>query len=67
MSKNKISVYFLSTILLLACLLTSSCGTTKSGCPAETAQTKPDRHGQFSSRKGSTNLFPKTVRKKMGV
>lgn len=35
------------------------------GCPAESANVKPDRKGRYGSKKGSSNLFPKDMRKKV--
>jgi hypothetical protein len=44
-------------------LPTQSCAR-KSGCPAyETTKTKTKRNGGLSSKRGSTNLFPKKMRR----
>jgi hypothetical protein len=64
--KSKISIYLFACLIAITGIVsTSSCSSGKTGCPAETANTRPDRKGNFSSRKGSSNLFPKTMRKKM--
>lgn len=52
--------------LLITSLLVSSCSTGY-GCPAENANAKTDRKGNFGSRKGNSNLFPKDMRKKVRV
>jgi hypothetical protein len=39
-----------------------------SGCPAQDAHSaQVNKKGMFSSKKGKTGLFPKQVKKKMGV
>lgn len=56
---------------LLLCLFVStstfqSCSR-KSGCPAyETTKVKTKRNGNLSNRKGSSQLFPKKMRKRRG-
>jgi hypothetical protein len=37
------------------------------GCPSENANVKMNRKGEFGSRKGNSNLFPKDMRRKVGV
>jgi hypothetical protein len=64
--KSKIKIFFLSFVILGSGISISSCSR-GSGCPAETANVKPNRKGSYTSRKGSSNLFPKDMRKKVGV
>jgi hypothetical protein len=67
---TKRKVIYLIFSLLIATLggTLSSCNSNKSGCPAsENATVKPDRKGNFGTRKGSSSLFPKQMRKKVGV
>lgn len=59
-------------LLLFVCSLfatsasLSSCSR-KSGCPAyESAKAPTNRKGELSTKGGSSNLFPKNMRKKMG-
>ena len=46
-------VFFLAIIAISA----PSCSK-KSGCPAETAQTKVDKHGEYKSTKTTSGLLP---------
>jgi hypothetical protein len=64
--KSKIKIFFLSFIILGGTITLPSCSR-GSGCPAETANARPNRKGSFSSRKGNSNLFPKDMRKKVKV
>ncbi len=66
--KNKIKIFLLASVVTFCgTTLMSSCNSKKTGCPAETANTRPDRKGEFSRRKGSTNLFPKDMRKRARI
>jgi hypothetical protein len=49
--------------LVLTVLLTPSCGR-KSGCPAETAQTKVGKDGEYKAGKAKSGLLPKKAYKK---
>ncbi|MFM2269669.1 MAG: hypothetical protein RL757_3110 [Bacteroidota bacterium] len=55
-------------VLMLFCLsftfLGESCRV-KSGCPTKDYHAKVNRNGELSSKHGKTNLFPKSMRKKM--
>ena len=62
--KSKIKIAFLSFIILGASVTLPSCSR-GSGCPAETANVKANRKGNYPSRKGNSNLFPKDMRKKV--
>jgi hypothetical protein len=47
-------------------LMGTSCSR-KSGCPAyESVHSKPGRNGELSTKRGPSELFPKSMRKKMG-
>jgi hypothetical protein len=66
--KNKIKIFLLAGVVTFCgTSLLSSCNSKKTGCPAETAQSRPDRRGNFSKNKGSTNLFPKDMRKRARI
>ncbi len=66
---TKRKVFYLIFSLLIATLASSlsACNSNKTGCPAENATVKPDRKGNFGTRKGNSSLFPKQMRKKVGV
>jgi len=61
--KHLISVLFLIIIALSA----PSCSK-KSGCPADSAQTKVDKNGQYKAGKTTSGLLPKNknYKKKKG-
>ncbi len=63
---SKIKIFFLMGSLIISGISFSSCSR-GSGCPAETANVRPDRKGRYGSKKGSSNLFPKDMRKKVKV
>jgi hypothetical protein len=63
---NKIKIFLLSSIIACSSVGFSSCSR-GSGCPAESANARPDRKGNFTKKKGSSNLFPKDMRKKVRV
>jgi hypothetical protein len=63
---NKVKIFLLSSIIACTSVCFSSCSR-GSGCPAETANVRPDRKGNFGKKKGSSNLFPKDMRKKVRV
>ena len=61
-----------SSLLLVAGLfcftaIGTSCGSNKTGCPVNdrAKNSSVNKKGQLSNKKGSSNLFPKKVRKKM--
>ena len=58
----KKSIIFFVFSFLLA-FSTSSCNR-GSGCPAETAQVKTDKHGNYKVGKSKSHLFPKKSKKK---
>ncbi|HQW11918.1 MAG TPA: hypothetical protein PK076_02295 [Saprospiraceae bacterium] len=62
---KKIIYIFLSISLMIGTSALSSCAR-KSGCPMnEEATSKPNKKGHYKS--GTSNLFDKQTRKKMGV
>jgi hypothetical protein len=65
MKKNIFLYLLVSVVLFSGTTSLSSCARRGTGCPAESAHTKVDRKG--NSKKGKSNLFPRDVRKKMGV
>jgi len=59
-------LFFLLAATLFTAGTTSSCSR-KTGCPAyEEAHVKPNKKGKLSTKRGSSNLFPKKMRKKSG-
>ena len=64
--KKIIQVLSICIFSLTIAVGTSSCSK-KTGCPStENAHVKPDKKGQFPTKKGKSNLFPKNMRKKRG-
>jgi hypothetical protein len=56
--------YFLLFVLLFATTLPTQSCSRKSGCPAyETTKTKTKRGGELRTKRGSSNLFPKKMRR----
>ncbi|MBK8721873.1 MAG: hypothetical protein IPL95_06230 [Saprospiraceae bacterium] len=51
-------IFFLAIAVL-------ACSSNKTGCPAEDAKVKVDKNG-MPKQKSKSNLFPKSMRKKMG-
>ena len=52
-------------VVLLACLLALGSCARKSGCPVnDPAQFKTDKKGDYKGGKGSSNLFPKDMRRR---
>ncbi len=51
-------------ILAIAALLLA-CNTTKTGCPSDNAKVKVDKNG-MPTQKSKSNLFSKSMRKRMG-
>jgi hypothetical protein len=66
-AKRKIIYLIFSLLIATFGSSLTSCNSNKSGCPAENATVKPDKKGNFGSRKGNSSLFPKQMRKKVGV
>lgn len=59
-------LFCLIAVLLLTIGISSSCSR-KTGCPAyEEAHVKPNKKGKLPTKGGSSNLFPKKMRKKVG-
>ncbi|MCF8237555.1 MAG: hypothetical protein K9I85_05325 [Saprospiraceae bacterium] len=52
--------------LLGAFIFAPSCSSSKSGCPAndKADSVKLNKNGEMSGKRGSSNLFPKKMRKK---
>lgn len=61
--------HFFSSLLLFACLgfmtTTQTSCKTKEGCPTNEYTAKTNKKGDFKSRGGSSQLFPKKMRKKV--
>jgi len=56
--------FVLSAFMLLMAASFTSCSK-KSGCPVnETVQAKTNKRGEFSTKRGKSNLFPKDMRGK---
>jgi hypothetical protein len=64
---KKIFLYSSCLVLLAGSLTFTACNSNKSGCPSENAAAKPNRKGEYGTRHGGSNLFPKQARKKMKV
>ena len=64
--KKKVTFLMLIASLFLIGTMTTSCGSNKEGCPINERSGQPNKKGQYSSKKGKSNLFPKKVRKKLG-
>jgi hypothetical protein len=64
--KKQSKFLLMLSALVLTSLLLNSCSTGY-GCPAENANAKMDRKGNFGSKKGNSNLFPKDMRKRVRV
>ena len=62
--KHLLYVFFLAIIAISA----PACSK-KSGCPAESAQTKVDKHGEYKSSKTTSGLLPpkKNYKKQKGA
>lgn len=57
--------FLFSICLLLATTMTSTACQRGTGCPAADAATvRTDRKGKLSTKRGSSNLFPKKMRRK---
>ena len=64
-----VSLARVSRVVLLACATTLVLGgcSRKSGCPInDSAQVKTDKAGNYKSAGGSSNLFPKEMRRRGG-
>ncbi len=63
--KNSFSFLLLLLLLVVAAGTTSSCNR-KTGCPAyQEVHAKTGKDGKLTTKKGSSNLFPKKMRKQM--
>ena len=60
--------YFLGLFFIAFFTLTTPACSRKSGCPADSAQTKTDKHGQYKPTKATSGLLPKkkNYKKKKG-
>jgi hypothetical protein len=63
MIAKKIYPFFILFFLSFGLISLPACSR-KSGCPAETATTKADKHGNFKVKKPKSGLFPKNAGKK---
>jgi hypothetical protein len=61
---SKIKTFSLLFSLVFSSISYTSCSRGY-GCPAESANVKPDRKGRYGNKKGSSNLFPKDMRKRV--
>lgn len=61
---TKLKIFILLFALIGSSISFTSCSRGY-GCPAESANVKPDRKGRYGNKKGSSNLFPKDMRKKV--
>ena len=64
--KNKLFIWCLSFMVLFAAVNMTSCSR-KTGCPVNDPSltgAKTNKDGSYKSKRGKTNLFPKTMRKK---
>ncbi len=65
--KKNFLFYLCCAIFVLGGMSITACNSNKTGCPAENATVKPDRKGNFGTSRGSSNLFPKQMRKRGGI
>lgn len=62
--RKLITLLCLSALVFLTGTTMTSCSR-KSGCPVnENAHVKPNRKGEMPTKRGRSNLFPKTMRKR---
>jgi hypothetical protein len=50
--------HIFSAVFLIIIALSAPACSKKSGCPAESAQTKVDKHGEYKSSKTTSGLLP---------
>jgi len=63
MKKYLFGIFFVAISVLLASTWTGC--SKKTGCPVnETVGAKTNKRGEFSTKRGNSNLFPKEMRKK---
>lgn len=56
-------VYFFLIFCFSSTVLTSTSCSKKTGCPVnENAGAKPDKNGNYGTKRGKSNLFPKKMR-----
>ncbi|MBP7272990.1 MAG: hypothetical protein KA974_04075 [Saprospiraceae bacterium] len=56
--------YMAILVLMMFCMAVLPACKTKEGCPVnDSAHVKPNKKGDYGSKKGKTNLFPKDLRK----
>lgn len=66
-SKYNLKVFTLLSILI-SFLVFPACSSSKTGCPInEQAHVKADKRGKLPSSRGKSSVFPKDVKKKLGV
>jgi hypothetical protein len=62
------SRYFLYSALIMFILVQMACSSSKSGCPVnDNAQVRTNKKGELPSSRGKSSVFPKDVKKKVGV
>jgi len=61
--------HIFSAIFLIIIALSAPACSKKSGCPAESAQTKVDKNGEYKSSKSTSGLLPskKNYKKQKGA
>ena len=64
MKKIRLLLGILFFFVAGACFF-AACSSSKSGCPAADAQVKMGKDGKLPTGGGRSNLFPKSMRKKM--
>lgn len=66
--KNFAFTVFISLIVPIIFAGISACSSSKTGCPAnEKAHVKADKRGNLPTSRGKSSVFPKDVKKKLGV
>ncbi|MBL7832223.1 MAG: hypothetical protein JNK41_14445 [Saprospiraceae bacterium] len=67
-TKVKLSKSFAVLLFSFFIMMTIACSSSKSGCPVnDQAQVKTNKKGELPSSRGKSSLFPKDVKKKVGV
>lgn len=67
-SRKSYLSYFILTAITGLVLVMSSCSSSKTGCPInEQAHVKADKRGNLPRSRGKSSVFPKDVKKKVGV
>lgn len=63
--KSRLNISFLLFACLSFVVISQSSCKTKEGCPTNEYSAKTNKKGEFKSRGGSSQLFPKKMRKKV--